>query len=169
VNEIRPDGSGSVALSVNVDERIFDDKKFKGTDAHLAYLGSLAGSNFKKRTLKSELAKDFTVGRATLERILCFYCHGHGSSNESGSVTQVPHLVLRDGRVAASDFQKWSINNGPPPAKLPTSPLVFINACQGGQMTTMFYQSFAVELLKQGAVGLVGVQVDVPAVFASAY
>lgn len=169
VNEIRPDGSGSVALSVNVDERIFDDEKFKGTDAHLTYLSNLAGLNFKKRTLKSELANDFTVGRATLERILYFYCHGHGSSNEQGPVTQVPYLVLSDGPVAASDFQAWSVKSGPPPAKLPTSPLVFINACQGGQMRTMFYQSFAIELLRQGAAGLVGVQVDVPAEFGSAY
>jgi hypothetical protein len=36
-------------------------------------------------------------------------------------------------------------------------------------MTTMFYKGFAVELLKQGAVGLVGAQVDIPAVFAAEY
>ena len=44
-----------------------------------------------------------------------------------------------------------------------------INACQGGQMTTLFYKSFAKQLLREGAVGLIGPQIDVPAVFASAY
>ena len=36
-------------------------------------------------------------------------------------------------------------------------------------MTTMFYESFAVELLNEGVVGLMGAQIDVPAVFAAQY
>jgi hypothetical protein len=71
---------------------------------------------------------------------------------------------MTDDVVSAYDFERWA--NG---TKLPTSPLVFINACQGGQMTTMFYKSFAVELLHEGVVGLVGTQIDVPAVFAVQY
>jgi hypothetical protein len=53
--------------------------------------------------------------------------------------------------------------------ELPTSPLIFINACQGGQMTTLFYRSLSAVLLKQGAVGLVGAQIDIPALFAAVY
>jgi hypothetical protein len=46
---------------------------------------------------------------------------------------------------------------------------VFVNACQGGQMTTMFYETLATELLRRNAVALVGTQIDIPAVFAAEY
>jgi hypothetical protein len=164
INGISPD-KGSVALSVNFDDRIFSQEKPPVTAAHIAFLGELAGSKFIKRTKKAELANGFTRGRDGLERILYFYCHGHGSSSDSGVSVDPPHLLMVDGKVAASDFQIWAKEK----KKLPTSPLVFINACQGGQMTTMFYESFAVELLKQGAVGLVGAQIDVPTVFGPVY
>jgi hypothetical protein len=164
VNEIRPNDTGGVPFSANADERIFDDPKFKGADAHIADLAVFANTTAIRRRTKGELAEDFTNNRATLERIIYFYCHGHGSSNGAGVSLQPPHLDWPDGKVSASDFRTWADSK-----KLPTSPLVFINACQGGQMTTMFYQSFAVELLRQGAVALVGVQIDVPSGFASAY
>src|SRR5262249_27491704 len=51
----------------------------------------------------------------------------------------------------------------------PSNPLVFINACQGGQMTTLFYKTIAAEFLKQNATAVIGGQIDMPAVFAAEY
>jgi hypothetical protein len=120
-----------------------------------------------RRTKKKELEQIFSEQREMLERILYFYCHGHGSSNGSTIELGASKLILTDepiDPVTAQDFLVWAKDN-----LLPTQPLIFINACQGGQMTTMFYQTLAFELLRQGAIGVAGAQIDIPAIFAAAY
>lgn len=159
-NAIRPDASGTVPTSINFDNRLSEAMKLPVIDEHIQFLRHLGAKI--TRTKKSELELVFRQNRCDLEHIVYFYCHGHGS--ESSASMSPPYLELTDDSVSAFDFQLWA--NG---EKLPTSPLVFINACEGGQMTTMFYQSFAVELLEEGAVGLIGAQIDVPAVFAVQY
>jgi hypothetical protein len=164
LNEVIEPELEGVRLSLNVDERIVKDLDLPVIDKHFHYISSLAGPACIRRALKSELRKAFQEGVARLERILYFYCHGHGATTSSGISLEEPNFSLTDACVSASDLEQWS-----GATQLPTRPLVFINACQGGQMTTMFYQSFAVELLKQGAIGLLGAQVDIPAVFAAEY
>lgn len=159
-NAIRPDATGAVPASINFDDRLSVAMKLPAINEHIQFLRSL-GANIT-RTKKSELELVFKQNRRDLERIVYFYCHGHGSGG--GASTTLPYLEMTDDSVSAYDFERWADGE-----KLPTSPLLFINACEGGQMTTMFYQSFAVELLTEGAVGLVGAQIDVPAVFAVEY
>ena len=159
-NGIRPDGDGSIRASINFDDRLSAALNLPVINEHIDFLRELGAKI--ERTKKSELELGFKQNRCNLERILYFYCHGHGSGN--GTSIGLPTLEMTDDVVSAYDFERWA--NG---TKLPTSPLVFINACQGGQMTTMFYKSFAVELLHEGVVGLVGTQIDVPAVFAVQY
>lgn len=132
---------------------------------HFEFMQKLCANSCTTRTKKSELQTGFTTGRGNLKRIIYFYCHGKGGSDASNVNLGDTHLEMTDGLVSVSDFQLWSGQN----PKLPTSPLIFINACQGGQMTTIFYQTLAAELLGQGAVGLVGAQIDLPAVFAMEY
>jgi hypothetical protein len=159
-NALRADGSGTVPTSVNFDERLAVAFQLPVIDEHIEFLCRLGAT---RRTKKSELAAVFEKqNRSKLESIVYFYCHGHGADNGTG--TNLPYLELTDGSVSSFDFQRWADGE-----ELPTSPLIFINACQGGQMTTVFYESFAVELLKEGAAGLIGAQIDVPIVFAVEY
>lgn len=159
-NGIQPDADGGIPASVNFDDRLSIALQLPVIDEHIEFLRCLGAKI--KRTKKSELEFVFKENRCNVERILYFYCHGHGSG--SGASTSPPYLEMTDDSVSAFDFELWADG-----ATLPSSPLVFINACQGGQMTTMFYQSFAIELLNEGAVGLIGAQIDVPAVFAAEY
>lgn len=163
-NRIRPDEAGMVPLSINFDERISHTMKLPAIDSHLTFISGLGGKECIRRTKKTELQFGFTDRRPHLERILYFYCHGYGSSNDGSLSLEDTRLVMTDDSVSAKDFKLWSDDK-----PLPTSPLMFINACQGGQMNTMFYKSFAHELLSEGAVGLVGGQIDLPAVFATEY
>jgi hypothetical protein len=156
--------AGASILSVNFDNRLSDTLKLPIIDTHIEFITALGGKNSIKCTKKAELAHRFSAERTTLERILYFYCHGNGSSDSAGTNLRPPHLVFSDDVITAMDFEDWANEQD-----LSTHPLLFINACQGGQMQTMFYESFAVELLKQGAAGLVGAQIDIPAVFACAY
>jgi hypothetical protein len=159
---IQPDSTGLVRSSVNFDERLSVALKLPEIDGHIKFVQSLGAKI--SRTRKHQLAIDFSENRADLERIIYFYCHGRGS--DGGTSTQPPTLQLTDDidTISAYDFKRWAKGE-----LLPTAPLVFVNACQGGQMTTMFYKSFAVELLRQGALGLIGAQIDVPARFAIEY
>lgn len=156
--------SGEPALSVNFDSRLSADLKLPAIDEHLKSMCSLGMSQRISRTTKGELQKGFTEGRSALERIIYFYCHGRGSTDGANVNLSKTELEMTDDTVSAYDFQLWSKDQ-----KLPTNPLVFINACQGGQMTTMFYKTLAEELLREGVVGLVGAQIDLPAVFAIEY
>lgn len=163
-SRIRPNSTGEVALSVNFDDRLSVALKLPSIEEHIKSVSALGGQACIRRTTKREIAAVFVRERASLEPILYFYCHGHGSSSGGLPILSSPCLKFTDGDISASDFKNWAKGK-----KLPTKPLVMINACQGGQMTTLFYESFANELLKEGAIGLIGAQIDVPAVFASAY
>jgi hypothetical protein len=158
---IQPEGK---LLSVNFDDRLARAFKLPIIDQHVQDIKALVTDGTIQRTKKAELHKAIMDNRDTLERILYFYCHGHGADSDAGPDLAKPHLVLSDGEtVCADDFLDWA------DGKLPTSPLIFINACQGGQMTSMFYETFAAALLNLGAVGLIGAQIDIPAVFAVEY
>jgi hypothetical protein len=161
--KIDPDEQG-IPLSVNLDERISRELSLPCIEEHLEGIKGLKGIKVIRRTLKSELQKAFTDDVTRLERILYFYCHGTGAGSYGQTSLEEATLTLTDDSVSAADIQFWSGET-----RLPTRPLVFINACQGGQMTTIFYKNFAVELLEQGAIGLIGAQVDIPAVFAAEY
>jgi hypothetical protein len=160
----RLDPRAPALLSVNFDKRLVDDLNLPLIEGHIRSIGELVAEPRIRRTKKTELELDFTDNRASLERILYFYCHGRGAGSDVTKPVD-PHLILTDDVIRASDFEDWADGDNP----LPTNPLIFINACQGGQMQTMFYQTFAVTLMKQGAVGLIGAQIDVPAVFAAEY
>ena len=157
---IRPDGK--LLLSVNFDDRLATTLKLPIIEQHVQEICALAGNSTIERRKKADLCDAFANNPDSLERVLYFYCHGRTRDDKDRECQ--PHLILSDGEeVSAHDFRDWSKGN------LPTSPLIFINACQGGQMTTMFYQTFAAALLKLGAVGLIGAQIDIPAVFAVEY
>jgi hypothetical protein len=101
------------------------------------------------------------------DNVLFFCCHGRGSQVGNQTSLELPALKLTDpDLIYATDLNFWRRRRN---GILPSHPLVFINACQGGQMTNLFYRDVAAEFLKQQAVGLVGTQIDIPAIFACVY
>ncbi len=95
------------------------------------------------------------------DHIMYFGCHAEVSGGESGR----SYLMLGDGeKIYSSEIIAWLSG-----AHLPTKPFVFVSACQGGQMASLFYQAFGHHLLHYGARCLVGPQVDLPRAFALEY
>lgn len=161
---IRP-VNDEVPLSINFDTRIADALGLPAIDQHFDFISKRAGRTCcVRRTTKIQIQEAFTTTRDQLERILYFYCHGRGSTDGRCVNLRETQLIMTDESISAYDLQDWGGDT-----KLPTAPLLFINACQGGQMTTMFYKTLANEMLRQGAVGLVGAQIDIPALFATVY
>jgi hypothetical protein len=79
---------------------------------------------------------------------------------------QPPILELTDGKINAVDIRTNVTDRFKP-----SPPLIFINACRGGQLGTLVRHNFtfATEFLEQGALCLIGPQIEVPAVFAGQF
>ncbi|WP_406358524.1 hypothetical protein [Streptomyces sp. NBC_00658] len=114
------------------------------------------------RETKSGLARDIKSPFFT-DQILYFGCHGTGITHATGPGQSYLKLTDQD-PIRATDFIAW-LNQTP----LRSNPLVFINACQGGQMSSLFYTAFGRELLTRGANCLLGPHVDIPPLFAREY
>jgi hypothetical protein len=167
-NVLRRDAANRLATSVNVDTNIDGKLKVKCLERQQAFFEKLKQQkiiDYRLRSTKDELqeaieADDFS------DQILYFYCHGEGSSGYGGKNLTPANIKLTDGEpIADTDLRFWLRSS----LELKSHPLVFINACQGGQMTTMFYQTIAKQFLNNKAVGLIGSQIDIPAEFAAEY
>lgn len=118
------------------------------------------------RTTKAELRDALTDPRYN-EQIVYFCCHGVVTGVENAPNFGESTIALSDRPredITVGDIEYWLKNRA-----LESNPVIFINTCQGGQMASLFYRSFAAEFLRRQANCVIGAQVDVPAVFAAEY
>lgn len=95
------------------------------------------------------------------DHITYFGCHG----KVGGSTPGQSYLMLGDGeKIYSAEIIGW-LSSRP----LPSKPVVFVSACQGGQLSSLFYQAFGHHLLRHGARCLIGPQIDLPRAFAREY
>lgn len=97
---------------------------------------------------------------------LLYFC---GHARADGTATQLQFdasaITLGDDQpVSPGDIDQWM-----GPARFERRPVVFLNACQGGQTNSLFYRAFAPVFLERGASAVIGAQTDVPAVFAGEF
>lgn len=167
-NELRIDKSGKLKFSVNVDENIDTSLNISCVQSLVAFFKNHLLLDALVRTRSNQLRDDL-MDIDFADRIVFFCCHGRGSRYKDGINLEPSAIQLTDAmEIKDSDLKFWLGKKNGKNALL-THPFVFINACQGGQMTTLFYQTLAAEFLKQKAVGLVGSQIDIPALFAREY
>lgn len=160
---VKPNSSGRISLGVNIDETI--DKQFKVdcVAAQRTFFKSVSLLDTIERRVKPELRA--ALSSKFLDQIVYFYCHGTGAGTADAPNIGDARIALTDKEpITGAEIQYWLRER-----ELESHPIVFLNACQGGQMTTMFYMTLAAELLKRKARGLVGAQIDIPAVFAAQY
>jgi hypothetical protein len=100
------------------------------------------------------------------QQVLYFLCHAEGAGSTDSPSLRPPALELSDGTIGAVEIRDSVCNRFEP-----SPPLVFINACRGGQLNTLVRHNFtfATEFLEQGAVCVIGPQIEVPAVFAGEF
>lgn len=163
--ELKPNQAGRIPLSINIDERIDQTLNVPCIAPQLDFFQRQSGLELIERRQKGELQKAF-MAAGFADRVVYFCCHGTGASGPDTVNLQRARIALTDGLpITDADISFWL--KGRP--GLVSQPVVFINACQGGQLTTIFYQTLATEFLKQKAIGLIGAQIDIPAVFAAEY
>ncbi len=94
------------------------------------------------------------------DKVLYFYCHAEASSQDPAEA----RLILTGSQSVSLGqlqvFAPWS-------DALSGHPLVFINACESGELTPIFYDGFVPYFLAKGARGVIGTETKTPGLFAS--
>lgn len=118
------------------------------------------------RNSKDELAHALTGARFD-DHITYFGCHAE-VSGVGGGLPEPPYLALGDKKqIRGVELIGWLAQRSG--QSLPNRPLVFVSACQGGQLCSRFYGAFGRDLLQHGARCLLGPQIDLPRRFAAEY
>ncbi|MBM7774010.1 hypothetical protein JOD54_004214 [Actinokineospora baliensis] len=150
--------AGTPHVGLNVDERVDSDHPPTPCVRPIIDFFSAHTDTTVRRT-KSALAQALN-SKEFADDIIYFGCHG-----TVDGIGERPYLALGDGeKIYSSEVVAWLTNN-----PLATRPVVFIGACQGGQLASMFYPSFGHHLLQRGARCLIGPQIDLPRAFAPEY
>ncbi|WP_181788419.1 hypothetical protein [Streptomyces phytophilus] len=156
---------GPVGVGLNVDDRV--DEEYPPTP----FVAELPGifdrcareTAVTVRRSKSELAGAFRAMKFD-DHISFFGCHGQVTDQDGAARSS--WLELADGeKIYGSEIAGWLSRDEP----MPMRPLVFVGACQGGQLSSAFYPAAGYHLLRNGARCLLGPQVDLPRAFAREY
>ncbi|MFD8493358.1 hypothetical protein [Amycolatopsis sp. NPDC059657] len=151
---------GEVVVGLNVDHEV--DAQFPAAPFVTSLIEFFTPrAKVVLRSSKDELAMAFQDS-AFPDHIMCFGCHGKVATD---GVVENPYLRLSDHeKIYSTDLMAWLADT-----PLATQPFVFVGACQGGQVSSLFYSAFGKALLENGARCLVGPQVDLPPAFACEY
>src|SRR5262249_12309181 len=160
---VKPNNLGLIDASINIDERIDTKLNVSCIAPQLAFFRKLDVIKLVERRQKSELLA--ALSTKLLDRIVYFCCHGVGTGEPGILNLERCQITLTDGEPISESDIDYCL----PEEALMFNPLVFINACQGGQMRTIFYKTLASLFLQRGAAGVIGPQIDIPAVFTAVY
>ncbi|TGB14817.1 hypothetical protein [Streptomyces sp. MZ04] len=159
-----PVHDGPVGIGLNVDEGV--DEEYPRTrfvaELHDIFDRCARETSIAVRRDKDELRHAFQ-SRSYDDHISCFGCHGQVSPNGG---TTGSYFKLGDGEeIYGSEMASWLSREEPMPGR----PLVFVGACEGGQLSSVFYPTAGHHLLRNGARCLLGPQIDLPRAFAREY
>jgi hypothetical protein len=121
------------------------------------------GAHVSERHSSALLAEALTDNMFN-DELMVFCCHATVGETESGAASSdLPKFALTGGSKISTGFlTSWLRSRDRP---LP-DPIILFNACQGGQMRSIFYKSFSMPLIEHGASCLIGPQIDLPIPFA---
>lgn len=115
------------------------------------------------RTSKADLINSLKDG-ALSDQIIYFYCHAESLGLGAGGGPGQSRLIMSGPEQVTLDDLNL---DAPAQQKLRGAPLVFINACESGELSPLFYNGFVPYFLSKGARGVIGTECKVPALFAS--
>ncbi len=94
------------------------------------------------------------------DKVLYLYCHAEASTADPDDAT----LILTGSQsVTLGELSAFA----PIEDMMASRPLVFIHACESGQLTPNFYDGFVPYFLAKGARGVIGTECKTPGLFAS--
>ncbi len=127
------------------------------------FLRNLKGIQLKEYTKLEELfgvLKD----EKTAHQLLYLFCHAE--SNQPGEGVEGSRVILADGKATVKDMKRAASTSRP---RMASAPLVFLNACESAQLSPQVYNGIVPYLIARGARGVLGTEVETPALFASEF
>ena len=100
------------------------------------------------------------LATGTEDKVLYLYCHAEASAVDP---TKARLILTGSQSVSLGQLQVYA----PWQDVLSGHPLVFINACESGELTPTFYDGFVPYFLAKGARGVIGTETKTPGLFAS--
>ena len=161
---IEPNGNGKLTLSFQADLGLDKDFRVTCVADQRQFFANLPGIAYTERFHKHDLRQSIR-SQDFRDQVMYFYCHHVGTGDPDTPNTARSRLILSDNDVIDDlDIEDWLDGRA-----FDARPVVFLNACQGGQLSTMFYKTIAHAMLKKQARCVIGPQIEVPARFAEQY
>ena len=129
------------------------------------FLKTLAGVTVTEYPNSSDLFRLLrdTAGKTQL---IYFYCHAESAQPGVAGGIDASKVVLSDGPVTLNDLKRAVPNDGP---SMQSCPLVFLNACESAELSPLLYDGLVPFLISRGARGVLGTEVNTPALFAAEF
>jgi hypothetical protein len=162
-----PSDHPALVVGVNVNESIDSQFSLDVVKRQLDFWNDeakAAGSRltFATRTSRGEVLKALS-GHAP-DQLMYLYCHAETNGpDDPGGISGSCFVFTGDERITLADLDAEAANL---PA-LPGNPLVFINACESGELRPEFYDGFIPYFMSKGARGVIGTECQTPAIFAT--
>lgn len=147
-----------LGVRVIYNEGIDDTMPSRPIAAQRAYWGS-RGVTLTEGTKAEDLVRIALAPSAT-DKVLYLYCHAVSSPDDPDD----SHLILSGDQSVTLGYLSAI---APIEDALPAHPLVFINACESGDLSPNFYDGFVPYFLAKGARGVIGTECKTPGLFAS--
>lgn len=146
-------------LSVNalLNETIDEEMPSKPITAQREYwTGRKVG--FTAGTTRADLESVMTSDAAS--DVLYFFCHAETDDDDSDAseLIMTGKEIITLGEIKAIAQERFPFAG---------HPLVFLNACESGELSPLFYSGFVPYFLNRGARGVIGTECRVPGLFAS--
>ena len=156
--------SDGLAMSFNVNTNIDEDFGASYIADQQAFWSSFSDYSPPISVTDRTQSKEFIAAlknTSTTDQVIYLFCHAESNDKYPSQ----SFLELSDASVSADDLAaKAKVTK-----KFPNHPLVVINACESGQLSPILYEGFLPYFVKKGAVGVIGTESKIPAVFASAW
>jgi len=171
--DLRP--TDPLQISLHVDERIDEYFGVPCVSSIRDLFNSYDQAHIQRESRIHKLELQEALERTPQEdQVMYFCCHGlqEDRLEKDASLLDEGYFWLTDdpsidptgdtdNRIRASDIETWMDVN-----VFANCPLVFLNFCEGGQISSTFYEGFGKQFLGLRASAVIGPQVEVPAIFA---
>jgi CHAT domain-containing protein len=130
------------------------------------FLQSLPDVSMTEHPTTTELC-DLLNNPDSPAQVMYFYCHAvsYVPGDAQGSVGD-SKVILSDQAITLNDLNTFAGLDKP---ALKSAPLVFMNCCQSAELTPYLYDGLVPYLIAKGARGVIGTEVDTPALFAAEF
>lgn len=165
--EILLDSTMDVAFICNttIDETLRQRGSPPVVDRQRAFLVALPGVSMHEYPTGRDLYA-LLNSRENSAQLLYFYCHAKSTlPGETGGVDS-SFVQLSDGPISLRDLKRRARLSAD---SLRDAPLVFLNACESAELSPYLYDGLVPYFIAKGARGVIGTEVDVPALFAAEF